>query len=126
MISTLNTYAWIRATAISSRLRAIWALDRRGVNSRGVRGVAELSKTISRCPAIMFADSRIASVAGRMRFLTVSIITMKGIRGGGVPCGIRWASRFEVLFIHPNRIIANQAGRASDRVKARCLEEVNT
>lgn len=39
----------------------------------------------SKCPAIMFAASRTASVPGRIRFLTVSIQTIKGIRMGGVP-----------------------------------------
>ena len=46
----------------------------------------------SRCPAIMFAASRTASVPGRITFLMVSIHTMNGIRTGGVPWGTRCAS----------------------------------
>lgn len=41
------------------------------------------NKVISRCPAIMFADSRIAKVPGRIIFLIVSIHTINGIRTGG-------------------------------------------
>jgi len=36
-----------------------------------------------------FAVSRTHSVKGRIVFLMVSIITMKGRRRGGVPCGTR-------------------------------------
>ena len=42
-----------------------------------------------RCPAIILADSRTAKVPGRMTFLIVSIRTIKGIRGPGVPKGTR-------------------------------------
>jgi len=42
-----------------------------------------------RCPAIMFAARRTDSVRGRMIFLTVSMQTIKGISGPGVPCGTR-------------------------------------
>ena len=34
----------------------------------------------TKCPAVMFAVKRTASVAGRIRLLIVSIITMNGIR----------------------------------------------
>ena len=39
-----------------------------------------LSKVISRWPAIILAESRIANVPGRIIFLIVSIITKKGKR----------------------------------------------
>lgn len=42
---------------------------------------------IRRCPAIRLAVNRTHSVRGRMRFLDSSIITMNGMRAGGVPCG---------------------------------------
>jgi hypothetical protein len=42
-----------------------------------------------RCPAIIFAVSRTASVPGRITFLIVSMQTMNGIRAAGVPCGTR-------------------------------------
>ena len=45
------------------------------------------SRDMSRWPAIRFAVSRTHSVIGRIRFLVISIITMKFISGIGVPCG---------------------------------------
>ena len=72
----------------------------------------------------MFAERRTASVPGRIRFLIVSISTINGISGTGVPCGIKWASRFEELFSHPNNIRASHAGMAKDSVNTRCLEAV--
>jgi len=75
----------------------------------------------NRCPAIIFAVSRIASVPGRIIFLIVSIHTMNGIRTGGVPCGTRCANICIVLFIHPYSINLVHRGRANARVKVKCL-----
>lgn len=47
----------------------------------------------SKWPAIMFAVSRIARVKGRIINLIDSIKTMKGIKGNGVPWGVRWERR---------------------------------
>jgi len=44
-----------------------------------------LSRDISRCPAIMFAVRRTHSVTGRIKFLVISIRTMKFISMVGVP-----------------------------------------
>jgi len=52
-----------------------------------------------RCPATMFAISRTAKVPGRMMFLVISIQTINGIRGPGVPAGRRWANMCWVLLI---------------------------
>jgi len=41
-------------------------------------------------PAIMFAVKRIAKVPGRIKFLIISIQTIKDINNGGVPWGTRW------------------------------------
>ena len=43
------------------------------------------SSVSRRCPAIMFAVRRTASVPGRIRLLIVSMIIMKGISVAGVP-----------------------------------------
>ena len=43
----------------------------------------------NKCPAVMFAVKRTASVPGRIRFLIVSIITINGINMVGVPWGTR-------------------------------------
>lgn len=47
----------------------------------------EVSRCISKCPAVMFATNRTVSVIGRIRLLTISIKTMMGIRGDGDPIG---------------------------------------
>ena len=50
-------------------------------------------KSVSRrWPAIMFAASRTARVPGRIMFLIVSIKTIRGISGAGVPAGTRCAN----------------------------------
>lgn len=46
-----------------------------------------------RWPAIMLAVKRIERVNGRIINLMDSIKTMKGIRMGGVPCGVRWEKK---------------------------------
>lgn len=63
---------------------------------------------------------------GRIRFLTVSIKTIKGAKASGVPWGIRWTRVFEVDMSQLNVMTANQPGRARDKEKARCLEIVRT
>jgi len=60
-----------------------------------------------------------------MMFLMISIITMKGIRGAGVPIGTRWAKKLRVLFVIEKIIKPNQNGRARERVMARWLVDVN-
>ena len=55
-----------------------------------VREGPVLAKRVNkRCPASMFAISRSARVPGRMMFLVISIHTINGIRGPGVPAGRR-------------------------------------
>ena len=73
----------------------------------------------SRCPAIMFAVSRTASVPGRIRFLIVSMITMNGISIVGVPCGTRCSNMWFVFLIHPNNINLVHRGSASVNVRVR-------
>lgn len=77
------------------------------------------SKDISRCPAIRFAVNRTHSVIGRIRFLVISISTIKFISGMGVPCGRRCDSMCFVFFVHPNIIIASQIVRESGKVIGR-------
>jgi len=56
-------------------------------------GPWEPNKVNNKCPATIFAANRIANVAGRITFLTLSIITITGIRNLGVPVGTRWANK---------------------------------
>ena len=58
----------------------------------------------SRCPAIMFAIKRNASVPGRIRLLIVSIITMNSISMVGVPWCTKFSNMWLVFLIHPNNI----------------------
>lgn len=78
----------MKATAISSRDKINKKMEE---DIRFMFDMIEkfLSKLINRCPATMLADSRTDSVIGRMMFLVISIITMKFIRGEGVPVGRR-------------------------------------
>jgi len=64
----------------------------------------------------MLAASRIDSVIGRITFLTVSIITIIGIKNEGVPRGTRWANKLLYWKIIENSIVPNQIGSASTRV----------
>lgn len=75
------------------------------------------SKVNSKWPAIILAESRTAKVPGRITFLIVSIITIKGIRTVGVPWGTKWANMCFVLLIQPNIIKLSHKGRASLNVK---------
>jgi hypothetical protein len=43
------------------------------------------NKVNNKCPAIILADKRMANVRGRIKFLIVSISTIKGINIEGVP-----------------------------------------
>lgn len=79
---------------------------------------------ISKCPAIMFAVSRTASLPGRIKLLTVSIITINGISAAGVPEGTKWLNILLVLLVHPYSMVLNHRGRASVIENARWLDLV--
>lgn len=74
-----------------------------------------------RCPAIIFADKRIARVPGRITFLIVSIRTINGINTKGVPCGTMCANICFVLFNQPNNIKLIHKGNAKESVKVMWL-----
>lgn len=69
-----------------------------------------------RWPAIILADSRTARVPGRIIFLIVSIITIKGIKTEGVPWGTKCANMCFVLLIQPYNMNLNHRGRAKLKV----------
>lgn len=72
----------------------------------------------------MFAASRTERVIGRITFLIISIITIKGINTGRVPEGTRCARNSVMLLIRLYEMKANQKGKANERVIARCLVAV--
>jgi hypothetical protein len=94
------------------------------VKKKGIIDPFWLSKVINKWPAIIFAVRRIANVPGRIIFLVVSISTIKGIKAGGVPVGIKCLNIFWVLFNHPKNIKDNQIGNENDRLKIKWLVEV--
>lgn len=57
------------------------------------------SNLSSRCPATRLAINRTARVIGRIKFLTVSMITIKDIRAIGVPIGVKCAKKLFTLDI---------------------------
>jgi hypothetical protein len=89
VLSTANTYDWITATADSRINRRICAMISTHSKECLIAGPLFPSRVSSRCPAIMLAVSRTASVPGRIIFLTVSMQTINGIRAVGVPWGTR-------------------------------------
>ena len=84
-------------------------------------GPWEPSKVSNKCPATMFAANRIDNVIGRIIFLTVSIITITGIKNDGVPKGTKWANKLLYWNKIENNIVPSQIGKARTRVIDRCL-----
>lgn len=74
-----------------------------------------------KCPAIILAVSRTDRVIGRMMFLIISMITMKGSNGAGVPDGTMWANIIFGDFAHPKIIIDSHRVNASGRFSMMCL-----
>jgi hypothetical protein len=65
-------------------------------------------------------------VKGRITDLTVSIITITGIKGAGVPSGTKWAAMLLNWRKIDHAIEPSQRGRERANVKTRCLDEVKT
>jgi hypothetical protein len=70
------------------------------------------SKVSSKCPAVIFAVKRTASVPGRIILLIVSMITMNGINMVGVPWGTKCSNMWLVFLIHTNNMNLIHRGRA--------------
>jgi len=66
----------------------------------------------NKCPATIFAANRIDNVNGRIIFLTVSIITIIGIKNPGVPFGTKWANKLLYWNIIDIIILPNHKGKA--------------
>ena len=116
-----NTYDWITATAHSRINRRICAIISTVNNVWLIDGPLFPNRVNNRCPAIMFAVKRTASVPGRIRFLIVSIITINCINMVGVPWGTRCSNIWLVFLIHPNSINLTHKGKARVNVRIRCL-----
>lgn len=82
------------------------------------------NKVNSKWPAIIFAVNRTVKVIGRIMFLIVSIHTINGISGVGVPCGTKWVNIWFVLFNHPKIKKDNQNGKAIVKFSTKWLVPV--
>ena len=112
------------ATALSktpNRTKDIKIRLRRGVELE-VAGF--LSSTINRWPATILAANRTERVMGRIKALTSSIKTMKGLRAAGLPKGTKWANIFWVFLTQAKITWPTHRGRARAKVKDKCLVEV--
>lgn len=69
-------------------------------------------RLMSKWPATMLADKRTERVIGRIKFLTISIRTIKFISWMGVPVGTKWAIMLEKFLLHPINMKENQKVRA--------------
>lgn len=78
----------------------------------------------SKWPAIMLAVKRIANVNGRIIKLIDSIKTMKGIRMGGVPWGVKWEKKSLIKYQILNNIIEIHKDSDNDKENLKCLEAV--
>lgn len=87
-LKVLKTYPWINATAISKKNRTkpptIIKI------TPWIEIFPPLISLISKCPATILAANRTERVIGRIKFLTSSIKTMRGISILGVPAGTKW------------------------------------
>ena len=57
-----------------------------------------LMRIINKCPATMLAANRTDNVRGRITLLTISIKTINGIKGQGVPTGTKCDKKKFKLF----------------------------
>ena len=75
----------------------------------------------NKCPATILAANRIDKVNGRIILLTVSIITITGIKNPGVPLGTKWANKLLYWKIIDIIILPNHNGKAIVSVNLMCL-----
>jgi len=78
----------------------------------------------NRCPATILAARRIDSAPGRITFLTLSMITIIGIKGPGVPEGTKWAKTLLNWYISDISILPSHSGRPNVKVIERWLDLV--
>ena len=77
-------------------------------------------------PALILAASRNERVIKRTEILIVSVKTKKGFNQSGAPLGRKWATKDLGAWTIALIINLNQRGRPKDKVKRRCLVDLNT
>ena len=89
----MKTYDWMQATATSNISNRINLTNKILIIIRLILGPWEPNNVNNKWPATILAANRIDKVKGRMIFLTVSIITITGIKNLGVPTGTKCANK---------------------------------
>ena len=120
-LKIVNTYDWIQATATSNINNKINLIIKIIITIIDTLGPCEPNNVNNKWPATILAANRIERVIGRIIFLTVSIITIIGIKNDGVPKGTKWASKLLYWNMIENNIVPNQIGRAKTKVIDKCL-----
>ena len=120
-LKIVKTYDWIQATATSNINNKINLIIKIIIIIADTFGPWEPNSVNNKCPATILAAKRIDKVIGRIMFLTVSIITIIGIKKEGVPSGTKWANKLLYWKIIENSIVPNQIGKANTRVIDKCL-----
>lgn len=120
-LKIVKTYDWIQATATSNINNKINLIIKIIMIILETLGPWDPNNVNNKCPATILAASRIDKVKGRITFLTVSIITIIGIKNDGVPKGTKWANNLLYWKIIENNIVPNQIGNANTRVIDKCL-----
>ena len=120
-LKIVKTYDWIQATATSNINNKINLIIKIIIIVIDTLGPWEPNNVNNKWPATIFAANRIDKVIGRIIFLTVSIITIIGIKNEGVPKGTKWAKRLLYWKIIENNIVPNQIGKANTNVIDKCL-----
>ena len=120
-LKIVKTYDWIQATATSNINSKINLIIKIIITIIDTLGPWEPNNVNNKWPATILAANRIDKVIGRIIFLTVSIITIIGIKNEGVPKGTRWANNLLYWKIIENNIVPNQIGKARTNVIDKCL-----
>lgn len=120
-LKIVKTYDWIQATATSNINNKINLIIKIIIIIIDTLGPWEPNNVNNKWPATILAANRIDKVIGRIIFLTVSIITIIGIKNEGVPKGTRWANNLLYWKIIENNIVPNQIGKARTNVIDKCL-----
>ena len=120
-LKIVKTYDWIQATATSNINSKINLIIKIIIIIIDTLGPWEPNNVNNKWPATILAANRIDKVIGRIIFLTVSMITIIGIKNEGVPKGTRWANNLLYWKIIENNIVPNQIGKARTNVIDKCL-----
>jgi len=125
--SVINTYAWIKPTAVSNtiiKIKTIFLIVK--VILKGINLIGLVKRQISKCPATILAERRTDRVIGRIIVLISSISTIKKIRTGGVPLGTKWAINMLKFKTNEALIILIHIHKEIDKLNVRWLDLVKT